>query len=192
MEIAIRELLPKMAASITFQVSRHQCKAELLARLGERLAGYRKFLPESHRILVLVDRDNDDCHALKQRLEDIAAFRRFSTITNRGPEHSWTVANRIVIEELESWYFGDWDAVRAVYPRVPATIPRKAPFRDPDAIGGGTWECFERVMQSAGYFKGGLRKLEAARAISPQLVPDRNSSRSFRAMYNLIKSLRAA
>ncbi len=33
---------------------------------------------------------------------------------------------------------------------------------DPDAIPGGTWEAFERVLQRSGYFQTGLRKLEAA------------------------------
>jgi hypothetical protein len=89
------------------------------------------------------------------------------------------VINRIVIEELESWYFGDWTAVRTVYPRVAATITSQASYREPDTIKGGTWEAFERVLQKAGYFKGGLRKIEAARAIAPHMDPTRNTSRSF-------------
>lgn len=48
------------------------------------------------------------------------------------------VVNRIAVEELEAWFFGDWSALQAAYPRVPATIPQKARFRDPDAIVGGT------------------------------------------------------
>ena len=34
-------------------------------------------------------------------------------------------------------------------------------------------------MQRHGYFKGGLRKVEAARAVAEFIEPDRNSSDSF-------------
>jgi hypothetical protein len=87
--------------------------------------------------------------------------------------------NRIAIEELEAWYFGDWNAVKSAYPRVSTSIPQKEAFRNPDAISGGTWEAFERLMKKAGYFEGGLRKIEAARQIGRQVDWQRNSSLSF-------------
>jgi len=37
----------------------------------------------------------------------------------------------------------------------------------------------ERELQRAGYFKSGLAKIKAARAISAHMVPSRNRSRSF-------------
>lgn len=37
----------------------------------------------------------------------------------------WQLVNRIAIEELEAWYFGDWEAVRTAYPRIPSTIPNQ-------------------------------------------------------------------
>lgn len=91
----------------------------------------------------------------------------------------WRIANRIVIEELEAWYFGDWGAVLRAYPRVSPNIPRRVSYRDPDAIRGGTWEAFERVMKKHGYFATGLRKVEAAEAIAAHIDPDRNQSVSF-------------
>ena len=91
----------------------------------------------------------------------------------------WQVANRIAIEELEAWFFGDWQAVSEAYPRVPRTIPRQQQYRDSDGIMGGTWEAFERVLQRAGYFKNGLRKTEAARLLGKRIDSARNSSRSF-------------
>jgi hypothetical protein len=85
----------------------------------------------------------------------------------------------IVIEELEAWYFGDWNAAVTAYPRLPATVPQRSGLRDPDAIAGGTWEQFERICQRAGYFSTGLRKIEAARAISEHFDVAQNSSASF-------------
>ena len=79
-------------------------------------------------------------------------------------------------------------AVRAAFPRVPATVPRKAGFRDPDAIAGGTWEAMERLLQRAGYFKGGLRKIELARCVAQHMAPDVNTSRSFQAFAGAISA----
>jgi hypothetical protein len=126
---------------------------------------------------VIVDRDNEDCRKLKQRLDEIVlreGLRTRSSDTTR-----WQVVNRIVIEELEAWYFGDWVAVKSVYPRVSANIPQKEAFRNPDSISGGTWEAFERLMKRAGYFEGGLRKIEAARQIGSRINWQHNSSPSF-------------
>ena len=49
----------------------------------------------------------------------------------------------------------------------------------PDAIAGGTWEAFERVLRQAGYFGGGLPKIEVAREMAKHMDPARNTSASF-------------
>ena len=67
------------------------------------------------------------------------------------------------------------------YPRVSPNVAQQAGYRDPDAVRGGTWEAFERILEKRGYFKNGLRKIEAARAIAPNIDPARNRSRSFAA-----------
>lgn len=37
--------------------------------------------------------------------------------------------------------------MQQAYPKVKANIPSQAKYRSPDAIKGGTWEAFERVMK---------------------------------------------
>jgi hypothetical protein len=64
-----------------------------------------------------------------------------------------------------------------------------ARYRDPDAIAGGTWEAFERVLRQSGYFRGGLRKVEAARTIAPHIDPARNTSRSFQVLRDALVEL---
>lgn len=189
-EALLREVLPHLLRSVPFEIRVFQGKPDLLAQLPHRLRGYAWF-PDTWRIVVVVDRDNDDCHALKQQLEQhaLAAGRFTRARRDRG---CFTVINRIAIEELEAWYFGDWEAVRAAYPNVAANVPRRAAFRNPDAIAGGTWEAFERVLQQVGYFKGGLRKLEAACAIAPYLDPARNTSPSFKIFRDAILELAAS
>jgi hypothetical protein len=180
MEALLRALLPRLLPQgRTFEVHPFQGKNDLLGKLEARLRGYAAWLPADWRIVVVVDRDDEDCRALKRQLESIARRAGLLTRTRAG-NAPWQLVNRIAIEELEAWYFGDWAAVRSAYPRTSANVPRRQGLRDPDAIAGGTWEAFERVMQAHGYFKGGLLKIEAARAIGAHVDPVRSSSRSFR------------
>lgn len=179
-EAALRALLPRILGEVSFEVYPHGCKDELLQRLPERLRGYAAWLPEDWRVVVVVDRDDDDCVALKGRLEAMAQEAGLPTRARGG---RIAVVNRLAIEELEAWYFGDWRAVRAAYPKVSRTVPSQARYRAPDAIQGGTWEAFERVLRAAGYFKTGLRKIEAARAVAAHMDPLRNTSPSFGALH---------
>jgi hypothetical protein len=186
MEAFLRALLPRLLPlDRTFDVHPFQGKGDLLDKIEMRLRGYASWLPEHWRIMVVVDRDDDDCQALKLRLENAAARAGLRTRTHSGSA-SWQLVNRVAIEELESWYFGDWEAVRAAYPRVQAGLPGRKGFRDPDAISGGTWETFERVMRKHGYFKGGLPKSEAARAVGSHVDPMRSRSRSFRVFWEAV------
>jgi hypothetical protein len=186
MEAFLRALLPRLLPQDrTFEVHPFQGKSDLLGKLEQRLRGYAGWLPADWRIVVVVDRDDEDCHVLKRELESIARRTGLQTRTRAG-KAPWQVVNRIAIEELEAWYFGDWEAVRSAFPRASANVPRRQGFRNADAIAGGTWEAFERVMQAHGYFKGGLAKIEAARAIGANVDPARSSSHSFRAFSEAI------
>lgn len=179
MEAFLNKLLPRLLPQDrSFQVYPFQGKQDLLGKLQNRLRGYAAWLPENYRIVVVVDRDEEDCYQLKDRLEAICAGAGLRTRTATGDDR-WQVVNRIAIEELEAWYFGEWEAVREVYSRVPATIPNRQGFRDPDAIAGGTWEAFERILQRHRYFETGLRKVEAARALGQVVDPERSRSHSF-------------
>ncbi|MGB8499350.1 MAG: DUF4276 family protein [Pantoea agglomerans] len=179
MEAFLRQMLSRLLGeSATFNVYPYQGKDDLLSKLQSRLQGYSSWLPENWRVVVVVDRDDADCEVLKNKMEQAASNAGLRS-RNVGAAETWQVVNRIAIEELEAWYFGDWDAVRKVYPKVPATIPQKEPYRNPDNIQGGTWEAFERVLQRVGYFKTGLRKMEVARDLGKYMDPAHNCSRSF-------------
>lgn len=178
MEAFLEVLLPRLLpVGATFAIHSFGGKSALLKKLGNRLRAYARWLPENYRIVVIVDRDAGDCRELKAQLE--AASLDSGLVTrSRVDDGRWKVANRVAVEELEAWYFGDWEAVRRAYPRTSPNIPRKASYRDPDAI-RGTWEAFERIMKRRRYFTEGLRKVEAARAIAAFIDPGRNRSRSF-------------
>ena len=184
MEAFLNELLRREFPDISFGIHVFQGKRDLLANLQSRLNAYAKWLTPESRVVVLVDRDRDDCHELKRRLEDMARGAGLLTRSMAGGR-PWQAVNRIVVEELEAWHFGDWDAVRAAYPRAAANVPNRAAYKDPDGI-NGTWEAFHRVLKRGGYFKTGLRKVEAARAVGAEMNPNLNRSRSFVNFYDAI------
>lgn len=191
MEAALELLLPRLLASATFMIHTHQGKRDLIAKLHRKLRAYSAWIPDTWRIVVVVDRDSDDCRELKQQLDASASHAGLTTRSAGGGTASYVVVNRLAIEKLEVWYFGDWEAVRAAYPKAPPGIPDKAAYRAPDKIKGGTWEAFLRVLQQVGYFTTGLRKIEVARAIAEHMVPSRNSSPSFCALRDALDDMSA-
>ena len=187
---ALKLLLPRIVGDRTsFATHIFQGKRDLLDSLASRLRGYAKWLPQDWQIAVLVDRDRDDCFKLKARLEKTAKDAGLTTKATVGGRRRFHVLNRIAIEELEAWFFGDVEAMVTAYARVPKTLAEKRGFRDPDAISGGTWEALERVLKKAGYYAAGMPKIEVARTISPHLHVDRNRSPSFRVFCEGLREL---
>lgn len=155
-----------------------QGKSDLLLQIGKRLKGYSEWIPSDWRIVVLVDRDRDDCTFLKQKLEMAALAAGFTTKTSPSGAQ-FTVLNRIAIEEMEAWFFGDPVALASAFHGVSPNLGSKAAYRNPDRIAGGTWEALERVLKQAGHYPSGLPKIEVARKMSTYMEPNRNSSASF-------------
>ncbi len=186
MERFLRAVLPRfLPDGVSFDIHAFQGKDDLLDKLEGRLRGYAACLPESTRIIVCVDRDDDDCIELKRQMEDLTS--RVGLVSrNRAGDRPWQIVNRICIEELEAWYFGDWPAVVSAYPRVSPTIPMKECYRNPDTIKGGTWEAFERILQRRGYFTAGLGKVTAAQLIGAEFVPSRCTSGSFKVFWDAV------
>jgi hypothetical protein len=177
---ALRYLVPKMVEStVQFDIHAFQGKPDLLKSLPARMRGYAHWQSGDLRIVVIVDRDNEDCRKLKKRLDDTATDAGFRMHAHARRKQSSRVLNRVAIEELEAWFFGDTDALREAYPRVPKSLSSKKPFRDPDAIKGGTWERLEKTLQDVGYYLNGLPKVEVAREVARRMEPARNRSRSF-------------
>jgi hypothetical protein len=187
---AIRILVPKIIGNqSSFDTRVFQGKQDLLASLPARLRGYARWLPSDWRIVVLIDRDGDDCHTLKSSLETMAKDAGLRTPTATHGTGAVKVVNRIAVEELEAWFFGDVEALAAAYPRIPPTLGAKRGFRDPDAISGGTWERLHRLLAAAGYYRGGMPKIEVARKISRVMDPARNRSRSFQVFCRALREL---
>jgi hypothetical protein len=177
-------------SDISFTIHDLRGKHNLIKKLPQRLKGYFHILEYQRdwKIVVLVDEDREDCIELKNKLEEIA--RNCGLVTKTKNRDNFQILNRIVVEELESWFFGDITAIRENYPRVSENLSNKRAYRIPDEIKGGTWEALERVLSNAGYYtKGFYPKTEVARKISPFLNPENNSSKSFKVFQEGLKEL---
>lgn len=186
-ERALRKLLPRIVPGVVVEIYVFRGKPDLLRKLPGRLAGYAHW-PGDHAplVVVLVDRDTDDCVLLKHRVLDTA---RDAGLVVAGDERRFLA--RIAVEELEAWFFGDAPALRAAYPRLPAGLADQVAYRDPDGIAGGTAEALERLLQRHGYQTAGLSKTENAGMVASQMNIDHNSSRSFQVFRDGIRTLTA-
>jgi len=192
MDAFLSLLLPKLLAKdITYSIHAYQGKPDLLRKLQNRLRGYSKFIPGDWRIVVIIDEDRENCMELKQKLESASTSAGLFTKSNPRSDGAFHVINRLAVEELEAWYFGDVKALCKAYPGIPSTLDSKAKYRNPDAITGGTWEQLENILNKANYHKGGLSKIQAAQDIAIHMDPNINRSRSFRVFRDALLELNA-
>lgn len=105
----------------------------LLDQLPAKLRGYGKSLQPGYCVLVVVDADDDDCRELKQSLVAI-----LETLPARPP----CVLFRIAVEETESWFIADVEAIKAAYP---GANTREISRIDPDSV-IGAWEALAQAI----------------------------------------------
>ena len=109
-EIVLNEIVPKIVGEdITFSPRNFSGKQNLLKKLPERLRGYKNRINHEQdlKVVVLIDRDKEDCEKLKLQLEEMAEEAGLLT---PSLSDNFQVLNRIAVEELEAWFFGDIDA----------------------------------------------------------------------------------
>jgi len=105
----------------------------ILDQLPAKLRAFGRILnPETERVIVLVDLDNDDCILLKNRMNELLSY------CDPPP----VVMFRIAIEETEAFYMGDSKAVRRSFPK--ANLQKLRSYKQ-DSI-CNTWEKFQDVI----------------------------------------------
>lgn len=147
-------------------------KRILLDRLPAALRGYGK-TPGIDAVVVVLDSDRCDCTEFLAELKALAAG------CNPAPNTMF----RLAIEEVEAWYLGDRDALRAAYPGAKADVLNRYAQ---DSV-CETWELLadaiypggSAAIKKAGWPLPGQIKCEWALKIGPLLDPDRNVSPSF-------------
>ncbi len=179
MEAALREVMPRILHGRAYWKSINMgSKGKLLKVLPARLRAYQRRIDndEDLKIIVLVDQDDDNCEQLKHRLETIAREAGLITKTAVNGQGDFQVVTRIAIEELEAWFMGDVDALKAAFTSL-KSVNFPGNFRNPD--NGGTWERLHRFLKRHGIYRNSYPKIEAARKIAKHMEPGRNRSRSF-------------
>ena len=113
-EHLLRVLTPQIVPEVPFEIRRFSGKPALLRELPQRMRGYTQILrfDPTLRVVVLVDRDDEDCLALKAHIERLVLDSGLTTLSSVG-DGSASVATRIAVEELEAWLFGDVEALPA-------------------------------------------------------------------------------
>ena len=139
----------------------------LLDQLPSKLRVYAKKTPLAVVVLVVIDVDNTPCKAL---LRDLNAM--LSSLAEK-PQ----VLFRLAIEEIESWFISDVNALRSAYPkRLDKTVLNGL---EPDAI-VGAWEILAKALKFEESSAGPGVKLSWAEKISPHLNLDQPRSPSLR------------
>lgn len=191
-EEALKHLLPELIGQrARWKLINLGSKYTLLKVIPKRLTAYRRRIEQGEdlRIVVLVDRDDDECEVLKRDLETAARGAGLTTKSAPGADGGFLVVNRIVIEELESWFIGDPVALRAAFSSLPRIDANKGIFRNPD--NGGSWEALHRFLKQHGIYKSSYPKIDAARRIAPKLDVQANRSRSFQVFVQGVEALLA-
>ena len=112
LESALTQLLPKILPStVSSKIHAFRGKPDFLAKVPNRLKGYQPLLLQDWKIVLLIDEDRQDCLELKEKLEIMATSAGLITKSSFQEDQSFQVLNRIVVEELEEWFFGDVEAI---------------------------------------------------------------------------------
>lgn len=149
----------------------------LLHQLPAKLRGYGRSLGPGYGVVVLVDADDEDCVTLKSQLVTL-----YNTLETK-PAY---VLFRIAIEETESWFLADKDALRAGYPSFRLNRILEMP---PDSV-VGAWERLAEVLGRKPSDCSGSDKRNWAEAIAPHLDLDEPRSPSLRAFIEGVRQLR--
>jgi hypothetical protein len=148
----------------------------LLDQLPAKLRGWGKSLEPHSVVLVVIDTDAQDCKDL------LAQLNAMLVALPSKPK----VLFRLAIEETESWFIADTEALRKAYPG--AIDMRGLRNIQPDAIVGAS----EKLAEALGLNRkmvAGPTKFQWAQQISPHLDLDEPKSPSFKKLIDGIDRL---
>lgn len=154
------ELLPKiLPEGVLFQTIPHNGKQALERSIPRKLSGWNE--PGDVRFVILQDQDTKDCRELKKDL--------LALCEGTGRQ----VLVRIACQEMESWYFGDTQALAIAYdkPKL-AKISAQKKYRIPDAIPSPKEELYRLIPEH--------HQIAGAKRVAPHMDIERNTSESFR------------
>jgi hypothetical protein len=176
LEICLDNLLPKIISNRSEQIKiRSHCgKEDLKKALKTALPTISK--SQGVKILITIDQDKDDCKNLKKELQKIIQEKCHCDYKIR-----------IICQELESWFFGDLNAVSLAYPRFKFEQHRnKSRPKNVDEIDKPSKELV-KILEKI--YSKKISKRELCEKISPLLNIAQNTSNSFNQTIQAIQHL---
>ena len=163
----LEAILPQILPScVSWRCIAHQGKGDLRKDISKKMQRWQN--PKA-RFIILQDQDAADCKKLKSDLKKLC---------DSTPHPNALV--RIACRELESWYWGDLEAVEKAYPgNKIGRLRNRARYRKPDNIVAPS-EALERHIPN-------FQKGEASRTIPKHMCLDGNSSDSFNCLIEGIR-----
>lgn len=127
----------------------------LFDQLPAKLRSYGTWMDEQYLVLVLADVDNDDCVQLLAELNALLL-----SLPTKPPR----VLFRLAIEETESWFLADSNAIKKAFPKAQLALIRNIL---PDAQIG----AWEKLAECLGHkpSNGAPKKTHWAEQIAPHL-----------------------
>lgn len=182
----LHNIMPKiLGGEDTYSIYNYQGKHDLIKKLPNRLRAYHNPPLNTHKIIILIDRDSGNCKDIKNQLENIACNAGLTTKTM--DPNNFQVITRVVIEELESWYFGDIVALHEAYPIIPKNLRQRKGYCTPDTIPKPSNRLL-RLLQSEYAETNHLPKIDVAQRVSPYMNPEINTSESFQQFCEGVKA----
>lgn len=145
----------------------------LLDQLPAKLRGFGHYLGDDECVLVVMDADDTPDHELLADLESMLA---------QLPTRPSRVLFCLAIEETESWFIADGDAVLKAYPKAKV---QKLKRIAPDEI-VGAWEALADALKVEKSKVTGADKYAWAQAIAPHLDLNNPKSPSLRRLLERI------
>lgn len=166
MEECLKNIIPVILDGRTkefaYIIIPHEGKNDLEKSIPVKLQAFKNYPGMIYKFIILRDQDNGDCIAIKNRIK---------MLCKRHKRKDCLI--RIVCQELESWFLGDFGAISKSCDEVNAEkFKKKAKFRNPDKLANPSQEINK-------IFKNRYKKVEHARRISKHLNLLTNNSHSF-------------
>ena len=163
LDIILPKILPDDVESLIIP---HNGKSDLQKSIPKKMRVWRS---PGDKFIIIHDQHSNDCKSLKEDLKILCQNSRNDFLI------------RIVCVELESWYFGDLDAVSRAYDEnfVPISLKRK--YREPDRIANAKDELRKLVPT--------YQPISGAKKIAVHMNINNNTSKSFKMFVSGVKKM---
>ena len=162
LDIILPKILPE---SVFFRTIAHSGKSDLEASIPHKLKAWRQ--PDT-KFVIVRDQDSADCIQVKEALKKLV------------DPYNRPVLIRIACRELESWYFGDLQAVSKAYGADVNQLSKKSKYRNPDAMGNPKDELLKLFPRH--------QQIDGARKIAVHMDIENNTSDSFNCFVSGVRS----